>query len=185
MLFRSGSTGNCRVDNLIQSNGSAHPVIASPLNLLAYGGFESANYTAEWTLAGATPAVRSNAQAHSGTWSLSLPGAIGNSPSAFTTVPCRPGQYCQGEFWYLSATITGTSATFYAEVDYLDKAGNSLSTNVLLAITANVAAWTRLGFKVATPAPAGTVSAKLYFSVFGIAAGNATSYVDDIVVNVI
>lgn len=179
-----GGTGNARVDNLIQNNLGSHPVLAASLNLLAYGGFENANYTAEWTLGGATPAVRSNARARTGKWSLSLPGAAGNRPFASSALLCRPGQYLQGEYWYLSPTITGTSGTFVGQIDFLDKGGNSLGTTRITVTTANVVTWARAGFKSLAPAPIGTVSAQLSFTVSGIASGNATSYVDDIVANI-
>jgi hypothetical protein len=180
-----GGTGNAGVFNLLQPAGGTKPALCAAQGLLAYPGFENALYTAEWTLGGTTPAVRSNAQAHSGTYSLSFPGAAaGNLPTALATFPCKPGQNFQGEYWYLSPAITGTGATFFLFVNFLDKGGNIIAQTEELQIVANVAAWTRAGFNSQPPAPPGTVSAQLSFGVNGIASGNATSYIDDLVVNI-
>jgi hypothetical protein len=179
-----GGGGNARVDNLIQNNLGAHPVLAISLNLLAYGGFENSRYTAEWILSGADPAVRSDANARAESWSLSLPGVPGNQPFASSAFSCRPGQYFQGEYWYLCPTITGTGGTFLGQIEYLDRGGNSLHTTQITIINANVITWTRAGFKSFAPAPTGTASAKLSFVVFGVVSGNATTYIDDVVVNV-
>jgi hypothetical protein len=179
-----GGGGNARVDNLIQSGFGAHPVIAASLNCLAYGGFENAHYVAEWILGGSNPAVRSSERARTGAWSLSLPGSAGNQPFASSSVACRPGQYFQGEYWYACPTIAGTSGTFLGKIEFLDRGGNSLGTTQITVAKANVTAWTRAGFRSFAPAPAGTVIAQLTFVVFGIASGDATCYVDDVIANV-
>jgi len=175
-------TGRSDVRGLVQYFSAVKPHISSAQNALAYGGFESANYTAEWTLGGGTPAVRSNAQARTGTWSLSLPGAVGNTPTAYCTIPCKPGQTVQGEYWYKVPAISGTGANFYIQVDFLDKGGNVISNayGINLATTAaNVASWTQTRLNL-HPAPAGTVSVKVFFNVNTAASGAPTAYIDDV-----
>lgn len=180
-----GGTGRTFVENVSFPASTSRSPISAYQNYLAYGGFESANYTAEWTLGGSTPAVRSNAQAHAGTYSLSFPATSTNTPSATLTMPMKPGQFVLGELYYMVSSITGTSGTFYIQVDYIDKGGNSLSSSALLAQTTNVASWTRLPVTFNAPAPAGTVNFKLLINIFGTASGTPTAYVDDVVLNVV
>ena len=173
-------TGRTAVNGLTQYYSSVKPNVSSAQNALAYGGFESANYTAEWTLAGGNPAVRSNAQARTGTYSLSFPGAVGNTPSAYALIPCLPGQTVQGEYWYLVSSITGTSGAFYIQVDFLDKGGNVISNAYGVNLTTtDVAAWTQARLNL-HPAPGGTVSVKILFNVNSVASGTPTAYIDDV-----
>ncbi len=178
-----GGTGNCRVRNVMQFHGAAQPGIAAALNSFAYGGFESANYTAEWTLTAG--AVRSNAAAHSFSYSLSFPASSGVTPTAVATFPCAPGQYAQGSLWYLGSTLATEAATLYGTLAYVDKGGNPIqAADVILDITANTTVWTLQQFKMTTPAPAGTASVQLFLDVFGATAAT-TAYVDDILLNVV
>ena len=170
-------TGRTAVDNIVFLASSSKPTLSAWQNYLAYGGFESANYTAEWTLGVAT---RSSAQAHSGTWSLSFPASSGVTPYAVLTMPVKPGQTVLGECWYLVPTITGTSGTFYVVIDWLDKGGNSLGSSGQLILTTNVAVWTRLPLYFNGTAPAGTVNYRLNISLFGVASGTPTAYLDDV-----
>jgi hypothetical protein len=180
-----GGAGNSRVDNLIQSNGSEHPVIAAGLNLLAYGGFEQAAYANDWEFSGAATATRTSTYAHSGSYSLQLPFTSTNTPTrAAAKRACRPGSYIQGEFWYLAPLITGTGYTYHCEINYLDNAGASLATTGVMTVTTSIETWTRRGFKTQTPAPAGTVSAQLLFSAYGVTNGTESGYLDDVIINI-
>jgi hypothetical protein len=163
----SGATGYV-VGNYVSSGGNYYYCIAPTTGNAP----PNATY---WTLFEAV-----------GTYSLSFPASSTNTPQAVATRPCLPGQYVQGDFWYMVPAITGTGGTFYCEVDYLDEAGASITgANVVLAVTANVAAFTRIGFKFQVPAPAGTVSAKLLFEIFGTTSGAPIAYVDDLVFNIV
>lgn len=174
-----GGTGRTSVEGVTMLASASIPTISVYQNDLAYGGFESANYTAEFTLANG--AIRSNTTARTGTWSLSFPASSGVTPSAFCTFPCTPGQKVCGEYWYRVPAITGTGGTFYTQVDYLDKGGNVISNVYGVALTTvNVANWTRISFQF-PPAPAGTVGVKLFWDVFGTTSGTPIAYVDDVI----
>jgi hypothetical protein len=180
-----GGAGNARVDNLIQNNGSNHPVIARGLNLLAYGGFEQSSYANDWAFSGTTVASRTNAYSRSGTYSLQLPFTANDAPTrAVAKRGCSPGRYIQGEFWYLAPSIEGTGYAFHCETSYLDDAGASLGTTAVMVVTTNVTTWTRQGFKAQTPAPVGTVTAQLLFVANGVTSGTATGYLDDVILNI-
>jgi Pectate lyase superfamily protein len=179
-----GGTGRAIVQNLVsQKSGSKPPAIAESQNYLAYGGFESANYTSEWTLSGG--AIRSSAQARTGTYSLSFPASSGVTPLANMTMPAQPGQQVLGRLYYKVLNITGTSGTFYVEINWLDKGGNSLGGSNQLSVTTNVTNWTMLSLNFQTPAPKGTVSYKLEIDIFGTASGTPTAYVDDVILTAV
>ena len=179
-----GGTGRAVVQNLIsQKSGTKPPAVAESQNYLAYGGFESANYTGEWTLSGG--AIRSSAQAKTGTYSLSFPASSGVTPTAIMTMPAQPGQQVLGRLYYKALNITGTSGTFYIEINWLDKGGNSLGGSAQLAVTSNVTDWTMLSLHFQTPAPKGTVSYKLTINIFGTASGTPTAYVDDVILTAV
>lgn len=176
-------TGRTDVSGLAQFASATKPAIGSYQNNLAYGGFESANYTAEWTLA--SGAVRSTTLARTGTYSLSLPSSSGVTPSAYCLTPCTVGQRVQGEYWYQVPAITGTSGNFYVQVDFLDKAGNVISNAYgVVLTTTNISTWTQARLGLA-PAPAGTVNVKLLFNIFGTASGAPTAYIDDVLIAVV
>jgi len=175
-------TGRAVVNNLkTLKSGTKPPYIADGNNALAYGEFESANYTAEWTLTNG--AVRSNAQARTGSYSLSLPatGGTGVIPDASAIIPVKPGQYVYGCFWYKVLNITGTSGTFYCEINWLDKGNNVLGGTAQLVATTDVTSWTLLTLNFLSPAPKGAVSFRVTLSLFGAASGTPAGYIDDIV----
>ena len=177
-----GGTGKTVVRNMMSPIVFGLPLVSSYLNSLAYGGFESANYTAEWTLsAGAT---RSSAQAKSGTYSLSFPATSSQTPIAYATIPCIAGQSFTASLYYLLPAITGTGGTFSISYVYQDKGGNSLSTGGF-SYTANVASWTKLNIAPQVLTPTGTVSVKLNITLFGVTTGTPTGYIDDVILNVV
>ena len=176
-----GGTGRAVVKNFnSQKSGTKPPGVAEANSYLAHGGFESANYTGEWTLSGG--AIRSSAQARTGTYSLSFPASTGVTPQAVMTMPVSPGQQVLGSLYYKALSITGTSGTFYVEINWRDKGGNSLGGSALIAVTTNVAAWTLLPLHFQTPAPKGAVNYTLSINLFGTASGTPTGYVDDLIV---
>ena len=130
-----GGTGRALVQNLIsQKSGSKPPAVSESQNYLAYGGFESANYTGEWTLSGG--AIRSNAQARTGTYSLSFPASSGVTPTAIVTMPARPAQQVLGSLYYKALTITGTSGMEYKwTVNKVQVAQDNLVVKVDLTVT--------------------------------------------------
>jgi len=179
-----GGTGRALVQNLVsQKSGTKPPAVAESQNYLAYGGFESANYTGEWTLSGG--AIRSSAQARTGTYSLSFPASVGVTPTAITTMPAQPGQQVLGRLYYKALNITGTSGTFYVQIDWLDKGGNSLGGSAQLSVTSNVTSWTMLSLNFQTPAPKSTINYKLSVNIFGTASGTPTAYIDDVILTAV
>lgn len=180
-----GGTGRAVVGTFNNLANTTLPVIGQYLNALANGDFESANALSEWTLSGAPAPSRSNTVAHAGAYSLKFAGAPGNSPAASKTMAARAGQHFSGELYYQATGLTGSSGTFYIEVDWLDSGGNVLSSNAALAITNDVAAWTRQVLTMAAPAPKGTANLRVAINIFGVAAGAPTAYIDDVILNVV
>lgn len=179
-----GGTGVARIGRIVQNVNGDRPTLSAFCNALAYGDFESASYANDWTLTGG--AVRSNVQAHAGTWSLSLPDS-GTGPTAKAIFPCSPGQYLQGEVWVLAPAITGTGSTFRVVIAYLDAASASITVSVSFSTTTNIAAWTKVRFPLASgllPAPKGTRFALLQLDCGGRSAGTPIAYIDDIIVSV-
>ena len=175
-------TGKTVIRNVMQSAVFGAATASAYQNLLAYGGFESANYTGEWTLA--QGAVRSTAQAHTGSYSLSFPASSGVSPSATTTLLCRPGQSFAGQMWVFSNNIAGTGGTFYVTFSYQDKSGNNLYTGAILTTTTNISSWTFLNLGPQINTPAGTAQVLLTVQIFGVSSGSPTAYIDDVILNV-
>jgi hypothetical protein len=175
-------TGNCLARNLVTFSAGARPALASALNWLAYPGFESGSYVNEWTLSTGAAAVTT--QAHTGTHSLGLAATVGTNATAATKpIPCKPGQYMQGCFWYLLPAIVVAGGNFLFNINYLDYAGTVITT-VGGSITTNQATWLNAGIKFQTPAPAGTVSAS-FSLVFGVTTGGGTSaFVDDVLMTI-
>ena len=179
-----GSTGAARVENVVLQYYGSRFAFSAAVNTLAYGGFESANYAAEWTLtAGAN---QSTTQAHTGTHSCQLPGTNSQNPNAVATVPCKPNQYAVGEFWFYSPLMT--TGAFNGTLSYLDKGGNVLLALTVMAWTnanppPNANTWTKRGFGTVSPAPPGTVSASIDFQITGTST-NLTGYIDDVILNV-
>lgn len=179
-----GGTGRTVTTNLSVYQSASRPPISSFSNYLAYGGFESANYTSEWTLADG--AVRSNVLARTGTYSLSFPATTVLSPTATVLIPCQPGAYLFGELYYQVPALSGTSGTFYVQADWVDKGGNSLGGSTIISVTSSVSTWTRIPLQVGTiTAPTGAVNAKLTIGLFGVASGTPIGYVDDVIVQVV
>lgn len=175
--------GRATVGNLSVPAATSRSAISSFSNYLAYGGFEDANYTDEWTLANG--AIRSAAQKRTDSYSLSFPASTGVTPSANLAISAKPGQYLLGELWYLAPDVTGTSGTFYVQIDWRDAGGNSLGSSALLIATTNVATWTRLQITFDSPAPAGTADVNVLINLFGVASGTPTGYVDDVIIEVV
>lgn len=176
-------TGRAVINLRSTDNATQHYPIGGGTNQLAYGDFESANYTVEWTLA--SGAIRSSAQKRNGTYSLSFPSSGGVTASGYHNTPCKPGQFFTCGLWYLVPTITGTGGTFYMALDYLDAGGNSLSSGFVLAQTTNVTAWTHLNACLTVPAPIGTVNARISISLFGVSTGTPIGYIDDVTLAVV
>lgn len=180
-----GGTGRAVIGTLSNLASTTLPVIGQYLNSLAYGDFESANALSEWVLSGTTLPSRSNTVAHAGAYSLKFPGAAGNTPAASKTIQARAGQHFSGELYYQATGLTGSSGTFYIEIDWLDSGGNVLSSNAALAITVDAAGWTRQVLTMAAPAPKGTANLRISINIFGIASGTPIAYVDDVILNVV
>jgi hypothetical protein len=175
------ASGNYRVRNLIQTANGDRPTIGYSSNLLAYGGFEQSNYAADWSTL--TNAARSRTQAHAGTYSLGLTATTAGSNGVANLIrPAKPGQWFQGEFWYYVPSVA-TGGQLLVTAAFFDAGGNSLDNRPLLTVTNAVTTWTKLRFNLVTPAPAGTVSVNFNPQLFGVSAGTATAYLDDIILN--
>jgi hypothetical protein len=181
-------TGYAKVDNVIQGFFGARPVLGgSYLNLLAYGDMESTSWANDWTLAGTTLPVRDTAVFHGGTASMKIVGVVSQAVSASATMTrgCKPGQFMQGEMWYMAPAIAGTGATFTYSLLYLDASGGAIAgSGTTISITANVAGWTHAVIANANPAPTGTVSCELQLGVSTPTSGAPIVNVDDMLINV-
>ena len=179
--FLVAGTGKTNIQYNNFEGSAVLPNASAWQNYLAYGGFESANFTVEWSLTGNTPPARSTDYAHSGTNSLKFSGSSTNTPQAILTMPISPGQYVMGSLWYYPLTLTGTSGTFYVEVDWLDKGGNILGSSIALADTTSSVGWVKLALNNTTsPAPNGSVSYRLLVNIFGTVTGTSVGYIDDV-----
>lgn len=180
--------GRAKVSDITQSNGSVATIASLYLNLLSYPSFESPNYTADWTLLGTTPPARTNAiTPHSGTWSLAFTPAPGAplTTAAYAQVDCRPGDFAALEFWYTTATLTGTGGTFAVEGQFVDKSGVVIGTaQGILATQANVGTWTKVSAGSDIAAPAGTNGFRMYVSLFGASSGTPKGYLDSVAITV-
>lgn len=178
-------TGRVFVDGINYANGSTKPIISNNFNQWPWSGtFENASATAPLTLTGVTPPARSNTFSHLGTWSLKFPGAVGNTPTMTYLMPIRPGQIFQVEFWAKTINFGGTSATFYAEIDYTDSLGNVVFGGNIFSSTTDIV-FTNRRLTMTVPCPPGATHAKLIVDIFGIAAGNPDAYVDDIIAEIL
>jgi hypothetical protein len=174
-------TGRSMVSNFrTLALGVVPNVLSFYQNQLAYGTFESANYTAEWTLVAG--AIRSAVSARTGTYSLSLPASTGVTPEALVDVAGRVGQRAFGEYWYRITGITGTGGNFYVRQRWLDAAGNVLSETASTPVTTDVAEWTQVVLNHGI-APKGAVEYSVFFNVFGTTSGTPVVYIDDVVIN--
>lgn len=180
----AGTSGRVVIDDLTWLANTAYICNGETSNMLAYGGFENAAYASDWTFAGTSPPVRSNARAHTGTWSLNFPATSTNTPVAARAIDCIPGKKLFCEFWYQTVNLAGTSATFQVTCAFRDKDGNILESGNTIAVTTDVGTWTRDALFIANGAPRGTVSALVTFQVSGAASGAPQAYIDDVIINV-
>jgi hypothetical protein len=176
-----GGAGRFAIAGPIQNEYSDRPTLGDFMNLLAYGDFENAHYAADWNLS--EGATRSQDRAHAGAHSLCLPGSATAQPAAIARRPCRPGQYLQGELWYLTLGLAGTGASFKVEVSFLDTGGNPLASAEALSLSADLQQWQKLRFKLIPPAPKGTAFAQLGVRVAQAGGGRPTAYIDDVIFN--
>jgi hypothetical protein len=176
-----GGTGRSNVQDLVFQSGASKPAISAAQNVFAYGGFESANWTAEWTTSGTPPPTRTTAQARTGSYSLQFPATPTNTPAATRTIEVKPQQFVTGELYYKTANFTGSGATFYVTVSWLDAAGNQISGQDNILATTTVSSWARVPLAINTPAPAGAASFKIAVGIFGATSGTPTAYIDDVI----
>ena len=180
-----GGTGRVIADRFSAYSAGTNPVIAEGANLLAYGDFESTNFSSEWALSGTTPPALSTTQAKIGAYSLRFSGVNGQNNIATCIVPCKPGQKLSLLYWAYAEAF-GSGGNFYAAVSYLDKGGNNLSAPVeIMNITSNTAGWVKIRPNIAVCAPKGAVSAKINVSFFGVSTGTPFGYIDGVLINVI
>lgn len=174
-------TGRTVIKYKAHSRSTVHPAVGGAQTVLYNGGFEIASL-GEWVLTGTTPPSISTVIAHSGTHSLLFAGAPGNTPGASSkNIPCTAGQFIVGGLWYNTANLTGTAGTLFITTNYLDVTGTvALLSQATLALTVNSAGWVYLNLGTSTPAPAGTWSAGISISIFGVGSGTPNVYVDDV-----
>jgi hypothetical protein len=174
-----GGDGMSRIGRVIQLANSSFPTLSRASSLLAYGGFESDAFAAEWTLSGA--AGRSTAYARSGKWSMSLASTGDSTAAAVLTRTCAPGQCAQGELWYMFPRRS--SGTLYGTLEFLDAGGRPLAGygSVIMTVSDAFENWRRARFWIARPAPPGTVFVRMSIDLFGVLEGTETGYVDDVV----
>jgi hypothetical protein len=171
-------TGRTKTRGLKMLESASKPAVSEFENRLAYGDFENANALTEWTLSGSPLPVRSNVAPYEGSWSMLLEGSAGNVSRAVKTLPVIPGDLVLGELRYYVPNITGTGATFYVALYWLDSAGNAISGQDQAVVVADVTTWTRLPLNFNVTAPKGAASYKLNIEVFGTTSGSPKAYVD-------
>lgn len=153
-------------------------------NALAYGDFESTNFTNEFTLTGTTPPGRSTVQAKSGTHSLGFSSATsGEVNTAVVMIPCDTGSTLSYSFWYYSSAITGTSASFFANMYYLDASAN-LATPLttipsIFTVSTDTGGWVLCTIVASLPpGPIGTRWAAIKFFFQGRTSGAPLGFID-------
>lgn len=180
-------TGRVQASHMSNYAVGAQPVTSAMISPLAYGDFESANYTSEWALSGPTPPARAAGTSHSGTYALrfaGLPGTPGQNNIAQCTVPCKPGQLISVDMW-AGLTGYGTGGNFYGTWGFLDKGGNAIGpSGAPLNLTANTS-FTLINFGAIPTAPPGAVSFQITATFFGVTAGTPFGYIDDVIINII
>lgn len=176
-----GGTGRAKYRERASGMSSVHPAIGAGTNLLCNGDFENATFGLDdWTITG-TVAI-STTYARSGTHSAKLTGAIGVTASMTRIVPCGAAQSVAGEVYHRADNLTGSGGAYVINVAYLNAAGNPIAASATPGVTTNVGAFTQTLFSAQTPAPVGTVSARISISLFGVtsvAGGTPAVYVDD------
>lgn len=177
-----GGTGRTALHYKAHSNNTVHPGISAFQNIFANASFESAGL-ADWTtVSGGTPPAISTDIAHTGTHSLKFTGAVGSTPLIErASIACSPGEYFVGGFWYNTANIAGTGATFFSQTEYVNRDGSVvLFGQANITTLANTAGWVYVSTSTKAPAPPGTVSAVFNIDLFGTTSGTPLVYVDDV-----
>lgn len=150
-------------------------------NQIPNGAF-AASIPAGWTLTAGVTWDGTTGKAANG--SMKLDCAATAAPEASITVPCRPGDVVAAQAWMKSAGVAGTGHTRSMTIRYCDAGGNTISNAATDAAGTDLAAFTKVFIASSnTPAPPGTVFAKLVFSlVNGVAATQL--WVDDVYLQV-
>jgi len=178
-----GGTGRAVVKNLQFYSAGTRMPISAYANLLAHGGFESANYAGEWTRT--ANVARAATVARTGTYSLELTGQISGFHSAAFTGPASPGDHFSGELWYRTVSLTNSGGTFGVEASWNDKGGNIITGATLLTALTTTAGtdFVRVPLYIFASAPPGTASLKVSAYLQGVTSGTPLAYVDDVVLN--
>ena len=175
-------TGKTVIRNVMQSVIFGASTASAYQNYLAYGDFENSNYTGEWTLTGGT--VRSAAKAYTGSYSLSFPASVSQTPGASVTLPMQANQVFAGQFYFQFNNASGTGATFFVVYNFLNSGGNSLFTGAALSQTTEVNTWTLLTLGPQIRTPIGTAKIQIGISIYGTSSGTPTAYIDNVIFNV-
>lgn len=184
LLIRGPETGRAIVKFYGHSNTSVHPGLGGGTNAIANGSFETSSITS-WTLTGTTLPLRVNGPARTGAWSLRLPGAPTNTPSAVLNQTCKPGQQLVGVIWYQTAGLTATGGTFAIVVEYLDAGNTVLQGLTAASVTTTVPTWTKANLGQFLPAPIGTEKVRISVTLFGTTSGAPNGYIDDVTIAVV
>lgn len=180
-------TGRTDIQDVLFPFANSKPLLSAYQNKLTYGDFESANFAADWSLSGGggTAPFRNNTiTPKSGAFCLQFTGGVGFIPGATATFECSAGQQPSVEAWYLSTILSGTGATFYGQLAYVDRLGNVLSGGEFINTTTTNATWQRGLGQPATPAPPGTYGFRISISVFGTTSGVPNCFIDAVSVTI-
>jgi len=180
--------GRTKIKDISHGLSTCAMLTSSYQNLLSYPSFESANFTADWTLQGTQLPTRVNTVTpYEGTYCLQLaplPGA-GVTCRATAEVDCQPGDMAAVELFYFTDSLAGTGGTFYIEASFADKNGAVLGTGQqLVAVTGNVATWTKVNGGLPFAAPQGARKYRVAVSLFGVTSGAPKGYLDAVSITI-
>jgi hypothetical protein len=175
-------TGRVLASRVVSLQNGNRLVIGAGANLLAYGGFESANWSGEWTVTDPMH-VKLGTPARTGAHSLEIEGVIAVTQQATFTAPAQSGQFLTGELYYQTLGLTGSNGTFFVGAQFLDAGGQPLVAQNQLVQTTMISSWTRAALSLPFSAPPGTRQVKVFVSMFGVSSGTPKGLIDDVVLN--
>lgn len=180
--------GRTKIKDISHGLSTCAMLTSSFQNLLSYPSFESANFTSDWTLQGTQLPTRVNTvTAYEGSYCLEfapLPSA-GVVCRAVAEVDCNTGDMAACELFYFTSILAGTGGTFFADCAFTDKNGAVIGTSQqLVAVTGNVATWTKVNGGLPFAAPQGTRKFRIAVSLFGVTSGTPKGYIDAVSITI-
>ncbi|HJT41996.1 MAG TPA: hypothetical protein VJ750_00705 [Rhizomicrobium sp.] len=165
---------NCSID----TNSNLLP-FADGSNRVPDGHFSSGASVSSWNAIGNVSYY--TGLSHSSPGCMRILGATGTD-AAYIATPCKPGQYIAAQAYLLAAGMGSGGYSWRFLINFLDSKGNGLGgSGFSVSGTSNISSFTKyVVISQNTPAPAGTVSASIIFSLTNDASGNSVLLVDDV-----